>query len=402
MRELGEFQLDTWWLRKRSQLLEIAEQYPNAYVYDLESIRLAAAAMSSLHSVKRVLYAVKANFNPEVIKTLASVGIDFDCVSLGEIEHLNTVLPDLDKNRILFTPNFAPRNEYVWAMGRGITVTIDNLYPLQQWPELFANREIFIRIDPEQGDGHHEYVVTSGSGSKFGVPLKEVSELKRLVTAAGAEVVGIHAHTGSGIVNPKNWQAVANILARVAKHFSGVKTLDLGGGIGVPERMADAPFNLQALDSLLTNFCSDYPQYDLWLEPGRYLVAVAGVLLTRVTQIKGKGADCYIGVNTGINSLIRPALYDAYHEIVNLSRMNERASTSATVVGPICEAGDKLGINRLLPETQENDVFLIANAGAYGHVMSSNYNLRPKPAEILVNKASTKIITKRQKLNNII
>ena len=376
--------MDTWWIRKRDKLLELAEQYPNAYVYDLESIRSAAAAMSSLRSVKRVLYAVKANFNPDVIKVLASVGIDFDCVSLGEIEHLNIVLPDLDKNRILFTPNFAPRNEYVWAIGRGITVTIDNLYPLQQWPELFANREIFIRIDPEQGDGHHEYVVTSGSGSKFGVPLKEVSELKRLVTAAGAEVVGIHAHTGSGIVNPKNWEAVANILARVAKHFSGVKTLDLGGGIGVPERMADAPFNLQALDSLLTNFCSDNPQYDLWLEPGRYLVAVAGVLLTRVTQIKGKGADCYIGVNTGINSLIRPALYDAYHEIVNLSRMNERASKSATVVGPICEAGDKLGINRLLPETQENDVFLIANAGAYGHVMSSNYNLRDIPPEIVI------------------
>ncbi len=376
--------MDTWWIRKRDKLLELAEQYPNAYVYDLESIRSAAAAMSSLRSVKRVLYAVKANFNPDVIKVLASVGIDFDCVSLGEIEHLNIVLPDLDKNRILFTPNFAPRNEYVWAIGRGITVTIDNLYPLQQWPELFANREIFIRIDPEQGDGHHEYVVTSGSGSKFGVPLKEVSELKRLVTAAGAEVVGIHAHTGSGIVNPKNWEAVANILARVAKHFSGVKTLDLGGGIGVPERMADAPFNLQALDSLLTNFCSDYPQYDLWLEPGRYLVAVAGVLLTRVTQIKGKGADCYIGVNTGINSLIRPALYDAYHEIVNLSRMNEGASKSATVVGPICEAGDKLGINRLLPETQENDVFLIANAGAYGHVMSSNYNLRDIPPEIVI------------------
>ncbi|MBJ89556.1 MAG: diaminopimelate decarboxylase [Woeseia sp.] len=382
--KLGESQLDTWWIRKRDKLLELAEQYPNAYVYDLESIRSAATAMSSLRSVKRVLYAVKANFNPDVIKVLASVGIDFDCVSLGEIEHLNTVLPDLDKNRILFTPNFAPRDEYVWAIGRGITVTIDNLYPLQQWPELFANREIFIRIDPEQGDGHHEYVVTSGSGSKFGVPLNEVSELKRLATAAGAEVVGIHAHTGSGIVNPKNWQTVANILARVAKHFSGVKTLDLGGGIGVPERTADAPFNLQELDSLLTNFCSDYPQYDLWLEPGRYLVAVAGVLLTRVTQIKGKGADCYIGVNTGINSLIRPALYDAYHEIVNLSRMNEGASKSATVVGPICEAGDKLGINRLLPETQENDVFLIANAGAYGHVMSSNYNLRDIPPEIVI------------------
>ena len=108
--------MDTWWIRKRDKLLELAEQYPNAYVYDLESIRSAAAAMSSLRSVKRELYAVKANFNPDVIKVLASVGIDFDCVSLGEIEHLNIVLPDLDKNRILFTPNFAPRNEYVWAL----------------------------------------------------------------------------------------------------------------------------------------------------------------------------------------------------------------------------------------------------------------------------------------------
>ncbi|SVD30369.1 uncharacterized protein METZ01_LOCUS383223, partial [marine metagenome] len=128
---------DAWWLRKQSELHDIAKVHHNAYVYDLDSLKSAAAQLLGLKSVKRVLYAVKANFNPAIIRTLAATGIDFDCVSPGEIEHVEAVLPDLDKDRILFTPNFAPRAEYEWAIGRGLTVTLDNLFPLQTWPELF-------------------------------------------------------------------------------------------------------------------------------------------------------------------------------------------------------------------------------------------------------------------------
>ena len=163
-----------------------------------------------------------------------------------------------------------------------------------------------------------------------------------------------------------------------------MKTIDLGGGLGVPEKPGDKEFDLGRLDETLAEIRETYPQFNLWLEPGRFLVARAGVLLTRVTQTKGKGDMRYVGVATGMNSLIRPALYGAYHEIVNLTRADQSPSETVTVVGPICESGDRLGSDRLLPPTQEGDVILIANTGAYGHVMSSRYNQRDVAKEIVI------------------
>jgi diaminopimelate decarboxylase/aspartate kinase len=305
-------------------------------------------------------------------------------VSPGEVERLESVIPDLDRSRILFTPNFAPREEYAWSLEQGLQLTLDNLYPLQAWPELFAGSRLFVRIDPGQGRGHHEHVKTAGVHSKFGVPRFEVEELKRLVAAAGADVIGIHAHSGSGILDADNWQSVAGELVRVAEQFPNVQSIDLGGGLGIPEKPGDRALDLDALDASLDEIRKAYPQYRLWLEPGRYMVARAGVLLTHVTQTKGKGAMKYVGVGTGMNSLIRPALYGAYHEIVNLTRADDTPSETVTVVGPICETGDRLGNDRLLPPTIEGDVILIANTGAYGYVMSSNYNLREAATEIVI------------------
>lgn len=375
---------DAWWLRKRGKLLALAEDHLNAYVYDLESVQAAARRMLGLRSVSRVLYALKANCNPDIIRTLAAAGTDFDCVSPGEVRRLQEVLPDYQSRRILFTPNFAPRDEYEWGLREGLQVTLDNLYPLKAWPEIFAGQRLFIRIDPDRGGGHHEHVVTVGKRSKFGVSLAEVDEMERLIKAAGATVAGIHAHSGSGIFTPENWRAVAEALFAVAERFPDVRVLDLGGGIGVPTRPGDSPFDLPALDQLLREFKRDHEQYELWLEPGRFLVSEAGILLAHVTQTKGKDDQRYVGISTGINALIRPALYGAYHEIVNLTRIDEPASETVTVVGPICESGDKLGSDRLLPTSRENDVILIANAGAYGHVMSSRYNLRDVPPEIAI------------------
>ena len=194
--------------------------------------------------------------------------------------------------------------------------------------------------------------------------------------AAGASVVGIHAHSGSGILDPDNWRSVAVELVEAAKRFSGVKSIDLGGGIGVPDKPGERAFDLKKLDETLKDIRSSYPEYELWLEPGRYLVAQAGVLLSRVTQLKGKRDMRYVGIGTGMNSLIRPALYGSYHEIVNLTRADDTPTDTVTVVGPICETGDRIGSDRLLPPCEENDVILIANAGAYGYVMSSQYNRR--------------------------
>ncbi len=375
---------DAWWMKKRSQLLQLAEGQLNAYVYDRDSVAAAANSLLNLKNVSRILYAVKANFNAELLRTLADAGVDFECVSPGEVEWLEEVLPSFDLARILFTPNFAPREEYEWGFSKGLQVTLDNLYPLQAWPEMFKGKKLFIRVDPGQGRGHHEHVKTAGVHSKFGVPRFEVGELARLVNAAGAEVIGIHAHSGSGILDPDSWRRVASELVLVAEQFPTVKTIDLGGGLGVPEKPGDPAFNLERLDETLGEIRETYPQFELWLEPGRFLVARAGILLTHCTQTKGKGEMRYVGVGTGMNSLIRPALYGSYHEIVNLTRSDEPPSETVTVVGPICETGDRLGSDRLLPPTLEGDVILIANAGAYGYVMSSQYNLREVAREIVI------------------
>lgn len=373
-----------WWLERRDELLALAKQQLNAYVYDKASVRNAARSLLDLNSIDRVLYAVKANFNPELLQALDEEGVDFECVSPGEVEWLEKVLPNFDLKRVLFTPNFAPREEYEWAAERGLRITLDNLHPLQEWPEIFKGQNLFVRIDPGQGRGHHEHVKTAGVHSKFGVPRFEVEELIKLVNAAGANVVGIHAHSGSGVSDPNAWRATALELIKVAEHFPNVATLDLGGGLGIPEKPGDRPFDLARLDETLAEIKAAYPQYALWIEPGRFLVARAGVLLTRVTQIKGKGDMRYVGVGTGMNSLLRPALYGAYHEIVNLTRVDEAPSQTVTIVGPICETGDRLGTDRLLPPSREGDVILIANAGAYGYVMSSNYNRREVAREIVI------------------
>ena len=373
-----------WWCQKKEKLLKIADSHLNAYVYDSETIIESINKLFSIQNVDNILYAMKANDNPELLKIIGKSGVDFECVSPGEVEWLKKSVPNIDTKRILFTPNFAPRNEYEWALKENLQINLDNLYPLKAWPEIFAGKDLFIRIDPGQGRGHHEHVKTAGIHSKFGIPEFEIDELKNLITSADANVIGIHAHSGSGILDPDNWRKIANTLVRVAENFPSVKTIDLGGGLGVPEKPGDTLLDLKKLNQTLSEIKKTYPKLKLWLEPGRFLVSNAGVLLTHCTQIKGKGEMRYIGVSTGMNSLIRPALYGSYHEIVNLSNHDKPKTELMTIVGPICETGDKLGSDRLMPLTSEGDVILIANAGAYGYVMSSNYNRREVAEEIVL------------------
>ena len=376
--------VEAWWVDRRDDLMKLAESNLNTYVYDRETVRQSARSLLALQNADRILYAVKANFNKELLLTLNDEGVDFETVSPGEVEWLEEIIPDLAVDRILFTPNFAPRSEYEWGFRKGLHVTLDNLYPLQAWPEVFAGQKIFVRFDPGQGRGHHEHVKTAGVHSKFGIPRFEADELARLAKEAGVEIVGIHAHSGSGILDPDNWRNIAASLVQIAQRFPDVRTIDLGGGIGIPEKPGDRPFDLERLDEHLGEVRESCPDFSIWLEPGRFLVAQSGVLLTRVTQVKGKGEMRYVGVGTGMNALIRPILYGSYHEIVNLSKLGIPASEIATIVGPICETGDRLGTDRLLPPTEEGDVMLIANTGAYGYVMSSRYNLREVPTEVVL------------------
>ncbi len=377
-----------WWRDRRDDLLALATQESPLYVYDSATLDRTARSVRDLGVFDRVFYAIKANSHAGVLSRFEAQGLGFECVSAPELEHVVRLFPDLDPARLLFTPNFAPPAEFRRAFEIGARVTIDSLHPLRAWPDLFRSREVLVRLDPGHGQGHHAYVRTAGAQSKFGVAPENLAELSDLAYRAGVRIVGLHAHAGSGIRWAGSWSETARFLAGLAEQaerlFPDVRSLDLGGGLGIPERTGEAPLDLGELAASLRSFREEHPRFELWIEPGRFLAARSGVLLARVVQLKRKGGVTWIGVETGMNSLIRPALYGAYHPIVNLTRLHEPATMLAHVVGPICETGDILGRSRLLAPVEEGDVLLLANCGAYGRVMSSWYNLREPAKEILL------------------
>jgi diaminopimelate decarboxylase/aspartate kinase len=373
-----------WWREsQRQRLLELAAEATPRYVYHLPTVRHQARELKMLAAVDRLHYAVKANTHPAILRALAAEGFAFECVSPGELRAVSAIVPE--STPLLFTPNFAARADYAFALGTRATITLDALYPIEHWGELFRGREIVLRVDLGRGLGHHEKVRTGGSGSKFGLPLDQLAAFLQLAESHDVTVRGLHAHLGSGVLDVAHWGEVYAQLASLAERIASVTFLNIGGGLGVPAHPGEARLDIEALDRLLREVKAAYPQYLLWMEPGRYLVADAGVLLARVTQQKGKAQLRYLGIDTGMNSLIRPALYDAWHEIVNLTQLDEPATALFQIVGPICESGDVLGTDRRLPEAAEGDVMLIAQAGAYGKVMSSHYNLRDEADEVIID-----------------
>ncbi len=373
-----------WWRDRRDDLLALAAEGTPRYVYHLDTLRQRARSLRELVPADRVLYAVKANGHPDVVATLAAEGLGLECVSLGEIEYVRSLLPDLDPAQVLYTPNFASRAEVAAALATGARVTLDNAATLDVWADVWAGHEVFVRVDPGVGKGHHDHVRTAGQRSKFGVDAADLAGLAEAARQHGVRVVGLHAHVGSGVDEPEAWAATARTLAAHAEaHFPHARVLDVGGGLPVPTGGA-APFDLRAAGQALRAFRDERPQFEVWVEPGRYLVAEAGVLLTRVTQVKRKGEVRFVGLDAGMNSLVRPALYGAHHDVVNLSRLGAPDAGPAEIVGPICETGDAFAHARPFPEAAEGDVVLIDTAGAYGAVMASSYNRRPPAGEVVL------------------
>jgi len=259
-----------------------------------------------------------------------------------------------------------------------------------------------LRIDPGEGLGHHAHVRTGGTRSKFGITVEELSaqSTKDAIKAVNLTVVGLHIHKGSGIDDPTAWAKNAKFLADLLPDFPSIKYLNLGGGLPIPYQPNDPALDFVQLDKSLSAFKQQLQEskanIELWLEPGRVIVAQSCALIARVTQLKWKPGKSFVGVNTGMNTLIRPCLYSSYHHIVNLSKLKPKISNEnaayedetfvVDVVGNICETGDVLGHDRLLPKTtEEADVILIDAAGAYGRSMSSNYNMRSPPQELFLS-----------------
>jgi len=317
---------------------------------------------------------------------LEQEGFGLECVSHGELKHVFNTLPPLSPKRVLFTPSFAPHAEYDAAFALGVTVPLDNVEALQRWPELFSNRELWLRVDLGRGEGHHAKVRTGGKDSKFGLPIARVDEFVRIAGELGTRVVGLHAHLGSGVETAQHWRLMCDELAGFARRIGSIETIDIGGGLPIPYSADDEPFDLEAWAIGLAEVKAVHPAFRLAIEPGRYLVAESGVLLARATQVVEKDGIRRVGLDAGMNTLMRPALYDAWHDIENLSRLSGYSEAMFDVVGPICESSDVFGKRRRLPaSTAPDDVMLIADAGAYGYVMANTYNQRELPREDVID-----------------
>ena len=376
-----------WWSAPaaREHLLSLAQAGTPRYAYNLDIVRARARALAGIAAVDRRFFAIKANSHPAILRTLVEEGFGLECVSRGELERVFDVAPSLPMDRVLFTPSFAPRAEYAFALERGINVTLDNVEALEQWPEVFRGRRLWLRVDLGRGDGHHDKVKTGGKTSKFGLPLAKLETFLTAARALDVRITGLHAHLGSGVESPQHWNQIADELGGLADQIGTIETIDIGGGLPIPYAEGDEPFDLAAWGEGLLAIKAAYPAYQLVIEPGRYLVAEAGVLLAQVTQVVEKLGIRRVGSDAGMHTLIRPALYDAWHDVANLSRLDDPEQEPFDVVGPICESSDIFGKRRKLSSaTAEGDVLLFSDAGAYGYVMASHYNLRGLPAEDVI------------------
>ncbi len=371
-----------WWRRRRRELLDLGAHGSARYAYDLPTVVGQARALRNrLPAVGGFYYAMKANPHPAILRALAAEGFGIECVSAAEILAARREVGDAPA--LLFTPNFCPLDEYRIARESGAEVTVDGEHVLDEAPSLFRGAELALRVDPGRGIGHHEKVRTAGAQAKFGQRLDEIDRFREAAARHAVRVVGLHAHVGSGILDPEVWLETGRVLLGLSDRFPDLRWIDLGGGLGVPERPGQKPMDLGALQAGLLALKVHLRDISLRLEPGRYLVSEAGVLLCPVTQVRRKGTVLFVGVATGMNSFLRPALYGAWHGIHNLTRLDDDPAEYAHVVGPICESADVLGRDRRLPKTSPGDILLIENAGAYGAAMASRYNLR-EPAEEVV------------------
>jgi diaminopimelate decarboxylase len=381
------------------------------YAYEEDTILMRTHELQSAIDFddKQIKYACKANTNVQIMKIFREEGLGIDAVSPGEIQAaLNA---GFESDRILFTASSVPWEDIEFAVSKGVMVNIDSLSQLRRFGEQFPGSNVCVRINPDVGAGHHNHVITGGPESKFGIHYGKVRELKKTAREAELSVQGIHQHIGSGILDPDMFIRAMNVLLDVAEKFDELSFVDFGGGIGVPYRETERRIDVGELGSkIAVSFGRFVERYGrplrLVIEPGRYLVAESGFLLATVTAVKEGERHRYVGVDTGFNHLVRPAMYGSYHRILHAS--NPLGSTLPQVVaGYLCESGDTFtrdegGIaDRDLPLFTEGDVLCICNAGAYGFSMSSQYNARLRPAEVLVKDKNARLIRKRERVESL-
>ncbi|RLI23807.1 diaminopimelate decarboxylase [Candidatus Bathyarchaeota archaeon] len=390
--------------------VELAETYDTPlYVMSENTIRdkyrVLSETLSRNFDSHRILYSAKANTNISILKLMNKLGAYLDTVSPGEI--YLAMEAGFQPDRILFTGTMVRDDELKFVLDSGVPVNVDSLSELRRLLRIQTPEFLSVRINPEFGAGHHEHVITAGRESKFGVWEREAIKAYAKAKEAGVKRFGIQMHIGSGILEVEPYILALQKLLEIARKIHveldvTFELIDIGGGLGVPYRPGEKALNLDVLfDELSELFKLKVEEYKLGepvfaVEPGRFLVCEAGVLLTRVNTVAVKPYKKFVGVDAGFNTLIRPAMYGSYHPIVVANKMDKPPTETYTVAGPICESGDLLAKDRRLPEVEEGDLLAILNAGAYGFSMSSQYNSRPRAAEVLVKGEKHELIRSRE------
>jgi diaminopimelate decarboxylase len=368
-------------------------------------------ALSRNYQKTRIYYAAKANSNLSVLEILEAEGAHLDAVSPGEVSIALTA--GFTPERILFTGTSVRNDELKFLMDSNVTVNVDSLSQLDRLLSMAAPSLLSVRVNPEIGAGHHNHVITAGKHSKFGVWEEDALKAYETAKKAGVERFGIHMHVGSGVLDVEPFVLALEKLLGVAKRVHdqvGVEFefIDVGGGLGVPYKPEDKELDLTLFsDTVLAVFKRRIGEYSLdkpffCVEPGRYLVCDASVLLTAVNTVKITPFKKFVGVDAGFNTLIRPTMYGSYHHVLVADKLGSSEEETYDVVGPICESGDVLARDRRLPKIEEGDLLAVLNAGAYGFAMSSQYNARPRAAEVLVKNGKYALVRKRESLEDLL
>jgi len=389
-----------------TQLIDLADRFGTPlYVYHAEKIKEQYEKLTSGFSVidAKFFFACKALTNINILKYIDSIGCGIDCSSINEVKlALHAGVPP---EKILYTSNGIAFEEIEEAVSYGVHINIDSLSNLEKFGKKYGSSyPVGVRLRPNILAGGNLKISTGHEKSKFGIPIEQLDFLIRIVKENNIKIRTLHIHTGSDIKDADVFVHGIKVLSEIVPHFPDLEVIDLGGGFKVPYEPEDEETDIAWIAGKLKKFLDSHVfngrKFQLWFEPGKYLVSECGYLITKVNVIKDNGNQIFAGINSGLNHLIRPMMYDAYHHIVNISNPNGEEKVY-NVTGYICET-DNFASDRLLHEVREGDYLVLYNAGAYGFEMSSNYNSRYKPAEVLVKGSEAFLIRKRDEFEDLL
>ena len=391
----------------KEYLLELVEKYDSPlYVYDTAIIasqyKRITDAFKSVHHIQ-LNYAVKALSNINILRYFNTLGAGLDTVSIQEVDL--GIAAGVNPQKIIYTPNGVSLEEIENVAKKGVQINIDNLSILELFGQKHPEIPVCIRINPHVMAGGNSKISVGHIDSKFGISVRQVPHIKRVVKNTGMHINGIHMHTGSDILDIDTFLRATEILFDVAKQFTSINFIDFGSGFKVPYKEGDISTDIEQLGVQLSDrfnmFCKDFgKEVTLMFEPGKFLVSEAGYFLAKVNVVKQTTSTVFAGIDSGFNHLIRPMMYDSYHHITNISNPTGR-DRYYSVVGYICET-DTFGSNRRISEISEGDILCFQNAGAYCFSMASNYNSRYRPAEVMIYEKNDYLIRKRETFEDLI